>query len=168
MTAKHWPGSGAQYDAPTWVATKATALVTDNELTGPGFLIQEQSEPAGVLKHYGTLIPEDQLDLTVYTFQSVFQDIFNEAFTLLVERQRKYGPDNIRQLGVFGVFSRLAYDKIERIKRSLNGEVLHGEVLLSADQDFDDESLEDALLDVANYALILIALKRGVWGAPLE
>lgn len=101
------------------------------------------------------------------TFQSTFTDIFNEAFDLLVARQKKYGPENIRQLGLFGVFGRLADDKIERIRRGMNGTIDHGVVTIET-QDFNDESFEDALMDIANYALIMIALKRGIWGHPLE
>src|SRR3990172_4304875 len=81
-----------------------------------------------------------------------------------IERQRKYGPENVRKLGIFGVFGRLADDKVERIRRALNGRIAHGEVVLDDLADFNDESFEDALLDIANYALILIALKRGLWG----
>lgn len=101
------------------------------------------------------------------TFQSTFKDIFAESFDLLVERQRKYGPTNIQKLGLFGVFGRLSDDKIERIRRGLNGKIEHGVVTIEGFEDFGDESFEDALFDIANYALIMIALKRGVWGRPL-
>jgi hypothetical protein len=102
------------------------------------------------------------------TFQDVFADIYKEAFDLLVERQRKYGPKNIESLGLFGVFGRLSDDKVERIKRGINGTISHGVVTLTNLDDFDDESFEDALYDIANYALIMIALKRGLWGKPLD
>jgi len=102
-----------------------------------------------------------------HTFQDVFSGIYKEAFDLLVDRQWKYGPENIRQLGLFGVFGRLADDKIERIRRGMNGTITHGKIEMSLD-DFDDESFEDALLDIANYALIMIAIKRGLWGKPLD
>jgi hypothetical protein len=101
------------------------------------------------------------------TFQGVFRAIFDEAFDLLVERQRKYGPENIARQGLYGVFTRLAYDKIERLRRSMNGVLWNGEVELDFVEDFGDESFEDTLLDIANYALIMLALRRGVWGRPL-
>lgn len=102
------------------------------------------------------------------TFEDVFEAIFDEALSLLVDRQAKYGPENIRQLGLFGTFGRLSDDKIERIRRSLNGRVVHGRVELEYPEDFGDESFEDALLDIANYAFIMLALKRGLWGKPLR
>lgn len=100
------------------------------------------------------------------TFEGTFDELFAEAFDLLVERQRKYGPENIRQLGLFGVFSRMASDKIERIRRGMNGTIAHGIIDIDT-TDFGDESFDDALIDIANYALIMLALKRGLWGRPL-
>jgi hypothetical protein len=50
----------------------------------------------------------------------------------------------------------------------MNGRVIDGKVVLS-DMDYStEESLEDTLLDIANYALIAVALRRGLWGRPLE
>ena len=116
-------------------------------------------------------LPEDESTIQELalpsTFQGVFKDIFDEAFDLLVERQRKYGPKNVESLGLYGVFNRLSDDKVERIRRALNGKVEHGRVVLDTAVDFADESFEDALFDIANYALIMIALKRGEWGKPL-
>lgn len=102
------------------------------------------------------------------SFEAVFADIYQEAFNLLVERQRKYGPDNIRKLGLWGVFGRFADDKVERIRRSFNGTIDHGTLNITLDGDFGDETLEDAMVDSGNYPLIMLALYRGLWGAPLE
>lgn len=99
------------------------------------------------------------------TFQDTFREIYSEAFELLVERQAKYGDLNIQQLGLYGVLSRVANDKVSRVMKSLNGTIVDGKVLLNPiEEEHVDEVFEDALLDIANYALIAIALKRGVWG----
>jgi hypothetical protein len=99
------------------------------------------------------------------TFQDTFREIYSEAFQLLVERQAKYGDLNIQQLGLYGVLSRVANDKVSRVMKSLNGTIVDGKVLLNPiEEEHVDEVFEDALLDIANYALIAIALKRGVWG----
>lgn len=99
------------------------------------------------------------------TFQDTFREIYSEAFGLLVERQAKYGDLNIQQLGLYGVLSRVANDKVSRVMKSLNGTIVDGKVLLNPiEEEHVDEVFEDALLDIANYALIAIALKRGVWG----
>lgn len=102
------------------------------------------------------------------TFQATFADIFQETFDLLVERQKKYGPENISSQGFYGVFTRLSNDKIERLRRALNGKIVNGVIELDPFVDSSDETVEDALLDVANYALIMLALKRGIWGRPLQ
>lgn len=102
------------------------------------------------------------------SFEQTFADIFNSAFDLLVERQRKYGPENIEALGLWGVFGRLADDKVNRLRRAFNGEVRRGRLDVRLDDEYEDESIDDAIFDIANYALIMYAQKHGLWGAPLE
>jgi len=102
------------------------------------------------------------------SFEATFAEIYSEAFALLVRKQERYGDSNIQQLGIHGVISRIAYDKIERAKRFLNGKVVDGEVILDPLPDGGDESLADTMLDIANYALITVALQRGKWGRPLD
>ena len=103
------------------------------------------------------------------TFQEVFAEIFNESWNVMIDRQAKYGNANIQQLGLYGVLSRVANDKMSRVMKSLNGKIVDGKVLLDPiKEEHVDEFLEDALLDIANYALIAIALKRGVWGKKFD
>lgn len=103
------------------------------------------------------------------TFQEVFAEIFDESWNVLIDRQAKYGNANIQQLGLYGVLSRVANDKMSRVMKSLNGTIVDGKVRLDAIEDrHRDEAFEDALFDIANYALIAIAVKRGCWGGPLE
>jgi hypothetical protein len=103
------------------------------------------------------------------TFQQAFAKIFNESWNVLVDRQSKYGNLNIQQLGLYGVLSRVANDKMSRVMKSLNGTIVDGKVHLNdLEEKHKDEAFEDALFDIANYALIAIALKRGEWGKPLE
>jgi hypothetical protein len=103
------------------------------------------------------------------TFQEVFAEIFDESWNVMIDRQSKYGNANIQQLGLYGVLSRVANDKMSRVMKSLNGTIVDGKVHLDAIEDkHRDEAFEDALFDIANYALIAIAVKRGCWGGPLE
>ena len=103
------------------------------------------------------------------TFQQAFAQIFDETFDLLVERQRKYGPENIRNQGIYGVVTRLADDKVARVRQSLQGNVVNGQVVLDPIVDREStDTFEDALKDIANYALIALSLHRGVWGLPLS
>lgn len=108
-----------------------------------------------------------ELGLTI-TFEETFRSIFEEAFDLLLARQRKYGPTNIEEQGIYGVFKRIRDDKMARVGRVLNGRIVNGEIILDDLPDGDaDDTFEDALFDIANYALIMVALKRGLWGRPL-
>lgn len=102
------------------------------------------------------------------TFEKVFASIYNEAYDLLCEKQARYGDANIEQLGLHGVVSRIGNDKIARARKFLQGKVVDGQVILDPLSADTDESLTDTLLDIANYALIAIALKRGLWGSPME
>lgn len=102
------------------------------------------------------------------TFEKVFQKIYNEAYDLLCEKQARYGDSNIEQLGLHGVISRIGNDKIARAKKFMNGKIVNGQVILDSLDESTHESLADTLLDIANYALIAVALQRGLWGAPME
>lgn len=102
------------------------------------------------------------------TFEKVFGKIYNEAYDLLCEKQSRYGDSNIEQLGLHGVISRIGNDKIARAKKFMQGKIVDGQVILDPLDEGTYESLADTLLDIANYALIAVALQRGLWGAPME
>ena len=51
----------------------------------------------------------------------------------------------------------------------MNGRVVNGKVVIDPISDREAaDTFEDALLDIANYSLIALALKRGLWGKPLR
>lgn len=102
------------------------------------------------------------------TFEKTFAKIYNEAFELLCEKQSRYGDSNIEQLGLHGVISRIGNDKIARARKFMQGKIVDGQVILDPLDESTYESLADTLLDIANYALIAVALQRGLWGAPME
>ena len=115
-------------------------------------------------------IPPGYLDflnrINTVTFEDVAMEVFDEAFDLLVARQRKYGKGNIETLGQYGVFTRME-DKMERIRHSLNGQLVNGQVVLDAATEHSDDTLDDADLDLMNYAAIRLIHRRGKWGKPL-
>lgn len=94
-------------------------------------------------------------------FVEYFQGLYDNALNIMVERQQGYGPSNIESLGAYGVFSRLASDKVSRIANELNGVIDSGEAIVT--DDWFTEGVRDALVDIANYAMILIALGEGKW-----
>jgi hypothetical protein len=101
----------------------------------------------------------------IQDFEKYFTTLYDEAKGILVQRQRQYGPANIESLGVPGVFSRMSDDKMSRVKKALNGSVIKGRVVLSDASlaELQHPSVRDALIDSANYALILLSLIDGQW-----
>lgn len=79
--------------------------------------------------------------------------VLEELEDLMHERGQKYGPGNIAEFGDFGVLVRMS-DKLARLRNLYttgNG------------ADVRDESVEDTLMDIANYAVIMLAWRRGLW-----
>lgn len=97
------------------------------------------------------------------SFETTVRRLQDEEFTLLVQRQEKYGHGNITAGGILGCIIR-AQDKIERLKRVFPALGITGR----GSGDFPDERVEDAMLDLANYGTIMLMLYRGVWGRPLR
>ena len=102
------------------------------------------------------------------SFEQTFAEIYSEAYKLLCDKQERYGDSNIEQLGIHGVIGRIAHDKSARAKKFLNGKIVGGKVILEPFDDGDGESMADTLMDIANYALIAVALQRGKWGRPMD
>lgn len=98
-------------------------------------------------------------------FEQYFQGLYDEARDILVQRQAQYGPANIESLGIPGVFSRMSDDKMSRVKKALSGEFIKGRVVLSQESmnELQHPSVRDALIDAANYCLILVSLVEGEW-----
>ena len=94
------------------------------------------------------------------SFEERLRPFYVEAFEILVQRQAAYGPENILQAGEWGVFEQLR-NKVSRAANRLNGQVVGGRVILDADP--GDQVLRDSLIDLINYAAILLALREGLW-----
>jgi hypothetical protein len=81
----------------------------------------------------------------------MFLRISSEAIALCCAKQKDYGPGNIPAFGELGVLVRLN-DKVERLKN-----------LLNTGKAPTHESIEDTWIDLVNYAMIGIAVRRGWW-----
>lgn len=115
--------------------------------------------------------PEDWIttDLPV-TFEDTVDDVLFEVASLIIERQRTYGPDNIRQQGIFGIVNRIGNDKLARIRQRLNGAIVNGDIRLNEIDlgSVDEPGIINDLADVIGYAVCGILLARGEWGRPLS
>ena len=99
------------------------------------------------------------------TFEEAMDPILAEMRELMLDRQYKYGPDNIRSMGIHGLIVRIN-DKLSRIKEDHKDCLFLGTCTL---RDLPDEEREDAWKDLACYAgLISLMVMRGNWGLPLE
>ena len=78
-----------------------------------------------------------------------------ECIQLFDTKMQDYGPTNIIASGELGVTFRLQ-DKCARLQHLLTKE-------LRREGDPNHESMEDTYKDAANYAMIGLLLKRGLW-----
>ena len=78
-----------------------------------------------------------------------------ECVQLFDTKQMDYGSTNIAACGEMGIAVRLQ-DKVSRMRNLLLKE-------LKGESSINHESLEDTYLDSANYCLIGLLLKRGLW-----
>lgn len=97
------------------------------------------------------------------TLEDGIDIIFQVKKEVLIERHRKYGKDNIRADGVYGIMVRIG-DKLSRI-RNYYKSILEGK---TATRDFNDDSLSDSFLDGGNYFDIALLYDRGLWELPLK
>lgn len=99
------------------------------------------------------------------SFEQRMRPYYEEAFEILIQRQVAYGPDNILQAGEWGVFEQLR-NKLTRAAHRLNGEVVAGRVHLNSSP--DDQVFRDSIIDLINYAAILLALRDGKWQTAMR
>lgn len=116
------------------------------------------------------------------TFEQAIDSVYESMRSIMISKQKLRGSGNIDNQGLMGVVTRMKDDKLERIMKSVKRDVLREQLLndgvpeqivnqyypsrIVAEQHAED-SLEDDLLDVANYAIICVMVLRGIWGLPV-
>jgi hypothetical protein len=90
------------------------------------------------------------------TFEEAVDSILAEMRATMIAKQRDYGPLNISKFGEYGVLVR-SNDKLERL---IN--------LYNSGNNPANEPLDDSWLDLGNYSLIALMLRRDIWGIPME
>lgn len=91
------------------------------------------------------------------TFEEAVDSIITEMRETMVKKQRDYGPGNIDAFGELGVLVRVT-DKQVRLRN----------LLYDNPGDPSNETLDDTWLDLANYGLIALMIRRGIWGLPMK
>lgn len=99
---------------------------------------------------------EDPVDLLCIEYD-IQTDMGRAALVISIEnvatldrKQRDYGSRNISEFGEMGILMRV-WDKICRLKN------------LMGKENPKNESIDDSWLDMANYAIIAILVRRGIW-----
>ena len=85
-------------------------------------------------------------------------DIMQELYAILVAKHKDYGPMNISGApgGAMNGLRVRMYDKLARLNN-----------LIDTGDTPNYESIEDTLIDLANYAIIGLLVQRGQWeGLP--
>jgi hypothetical protein len=90
------------------------------------------------------------------TFEAAVDVVLGELRATLIRKQHDYGPGNILDFGEYGVLVR-ANDKMARLKN-----------LLKSGEAPANEAIDDTWGDLANYGIIALMVRRGLWGLPIE
>lgn len=75
---------------------------------------------------------------------------------LLDDKNQDYGPNNITEIGILGICSRIR-DKLARVENIVKKQQEQTGVAII------NESLEDAAMDIANYGTILHLVLKDLW-----
>lgn len=98
----------------------------------------------------------EEMNDDIKTFEDAIDEILFEMRCTMITKQGDYGPGNIADFGELGVLVR-ANDKVGRLRN----------LLYENPNNPSNESLDDTWLDMANYALIGLMVRRGTWGRPM-
>ena len=83
------------------------------------------------------------------------EEIYEELANILASKQLDYGPGNINNApggAINGILVRMN-DKMERLKN----------LTYHSEGEPQNESIDDSLIDIANYAVIAMMVRRGSW-----
>lgn len=104
---------------------------------------------------------------TERSFEDRMWVYYSEAFEILRNRQKHYGPANILAAGVWGTLEQTV-NKVERARAQLSGEIEAGKIRISEMDSKTEAVFRDSLIDLANYAMITLALWDGEWTATMK
>lgn len=92
-----------------------------------------------------------------------FRELIEKMYALHLEKNSDYSPLNILGTGEIGSVVRL-WDKTCRIMNLLGFRIEGRLVEYTSPKKPKNESVEDTLLDLANYAIIALILRQEKWG----
>ena len=92
---------------------------------------------------------------------AAFEEIIQSMLTTYKLKMEDYSPWNMKGTGELGAMTRL-WDKTARLMNLMGFDIGTGK--FTARKDPKNESIDDTLLDLANYAIITMILRKGKWG----
>jgi hypothetical protein len=92
---------------------------------------------------------------------AAFEDIIQNMLDTYKMKMEDYSPWNMKGTGELGAITRL-WDKTARLMNLMGFDIGTGK--FTAYKDPKNESIDDTLLDLANYAIITMILRKGKWG----
>lgn len=106
-----------------------------------------------------TAYPNDSTEYPEQTEE--FKAITKAMYNLHVAKMKDYSPWNMKGTGELGAVVRL-WDKTARLMNLYGFDIATGK--FSGKKTVTFETIEDNLLDLANYAIITLILMKGKWG----
>ena len=92
---------------------------------------------------------------------AAFEEIIQNMLATYKLKMEDYSPWNMKGTGELGAMTRL-WDKTARLMNLMGFDI--GTFKFTAWKDPKNESIDDTLLDLANYAIITMILRKGKWG----
>ena len=90
-----------------------------------------------------------------------FKAILKRMYDVHLDKNADYSPQNILGTGMVGLTTRM-WDKMARLMSLEGFNIATGEY--KGEREAKNESVDDTLLDLANYAVIALIYRQGKWG----
>jgi len=90
-----------------------------------------------------------------------FKRIVKDMYSIHLDKNLDYSPMNVSATGEVGLTTRV-WDKVARLVNLMGFDISTGKY--SAPKEPKNESIEDNLRDLANYAIIWQIYREGNWG----
>jgi len=110
-----------------------------------------------------TITPEAEVGELYPQTAKEFHNILDEMFKLFATKQLDYGPSNISMGQTLETeeernwsLTALSIRMNDKLQRLMN--------LLKTKKTPNNESIEDTLIDLANYSVMALIVKKGKWG----
>jgi len=91
----------------------------------------------------------------------MFREVIERMYSTHLDKNQDYSKYNILATGFHGVVTRI-WDKTARLMSLAGFNIGTGEY--TGEKSAKNESIEDTLIDLANYAVIALILRRNKWG----